>query len=77
MLQQRQNISPKRPRFSEHMRLLIYSYLDTKTCINRISILNKKERESLMNSYFVREGRSHNFEFEDDYIMGSYVPDRL
>ena len=46
-----------KPLFSKHMRLEIYKYLDTKTCITHVTQLSKSERESLMNSFIVREGR--------------------
>ena len=35
-------------RLTKHLRLLVYSYLDTEIMLKAISILSKKERESLI-----------------------------
>ena len=48
-------------RLTNHIRLMIYSYIDTKTCLTHLIRLGKKEKERMMDSYFIREGREHTF----------------
>ena len=66
-----------KPYFPEHLRLFIYSYVDTKTCITHISQLNKRERESLKNSYLVREGRRHHFKISDKDLLPAHRIKRI
>ena len=61
-----------KPRFPEHLRLFIFSFVDTKTCITHISQLSKKENVNLMNSYLVREGRSYELCLKNLQLFGAY-----
>ena len=45
-------------RLTNHIRLMIYSFIDTKMCLTHLTRLSKKEKERLMDSYFIREGRT-------------------
>ena len=71
MLQQKQKQQEKIPvrskkRFPELLRLFIFSYIDTKFIISHLSLLSKKERERIFNSYIIREGKQHRVEFDYD-----------
>ena len=66
-------LKQRRPRFPELLRLYIYSFVDTKTCITHISQLCKKEKKNLMNSYLVREGREHSIRMEDLESFGIQI----
>ena len=40
---------------------MIYSFIDTLMCLTHLTRLSKKEKERLLDSYFVRKGRKYNF----------------
>ena len=48
-----------RAALTNHIRLKVYGYIDTKMCLTHLTRLSKSEKERLMNSYFVRKGRYH------------------
>ena len=52
--------------FPQHHRLIIYSYLDLKTTLEKISILSKRERQELRNSVIAREGKTFRFKAKHD-----------
>ena len=52
--------------YPKYLRLFIYSYLDLKTTIDKISILSKKEREELLSSAIAREGKKLRLEAKHD-----------
>ena len=64
-----------RKRFSEHLRLTIYSYIDTETIITHLSLLSKKDRQNIFNSYIIREGKSHRLDlYDDDFDVDFQAP---
>ena len=48
---------PNAKSLTNHIRLIVYSFIDTKMCLTHLTRLSKKEKQRLMNSYIVRQGR--------------------
>ena len=49
-------------RLTNYIRLMIYGFIDLKMCLTHLTRLSKKEKERLLDSYFVREGKEYSIE---------------
>ena len=54
---------------TKHIRLKIYAFIDTKMCLTHLTRLSKSEKERLLNSYFVRQGRSHTLTIQAEDLL--------
>ena len=51
-------------RLSKHLRLVVFSYLDTAVLLHRISLLSKQQRKELQNAWLVYSGRKTVIDFK-------------
>ena len=59
---------------TKHLRLVVYSYLDTSTIMSHIMLLSKCTSNDLINSYIIRQGKCFSLEISDDDFFKRSAP---